>query len=67
MVCLVRTHHIVLFSLYVFFFHGVFSIKVFNEAMLTQVYVSISSFPHRGFYGNTNDIDYSIELVELME
>ena len=52
---------------FMIFFHGVFSIKVFNEAMLTQVYVSISSFPHRGFYGNTNDIDYSIELVELME
>ena len=49
------------------FSHGVFLVEVFNEAMLTQVYVSISSFPHRGFYGNTNNIDYSIELVELME
>ena len=49
------------------FSHGVFSIKVFNEAMLTQVYVSISSFPDGDFYGNTEDIDYSIKLVELME
>ena len=49
------------------FFHGVFSVKVFNEAMLTQVYVSICSFPNGSFYGNTKDIDYSIELVELMK
>ena len=49
------------------FSHGVFSVKVFNEAMLTQAYVSISSFPHGGFYGNTKDIDYSVDLVELME
>ena len=49
------------------FSHGVFSVKVFNEAMLTQVYVSIFSFPHGDFYGNTEDIDYSIKLVELME
>ena len=49
------------------FSQGVFSVKVFNEAMLTQAYVSISSFPQGGFYGNTKDIDYSIELIELME
>ena len=54
------------FSLYEFS-HGIFSVKVFNVAMLTQVYVSISSFPHGDFYGNTEDIDYSIKLVELME
>ena len=61
-VCLVKCITLYSFSLYEFF-----SVKVFNEAMLTQVYVSISSFPHGGFYGNTEDIDYSIELVELME
>ena len=44
------------------FSHGVFSVKVFNGAILTQVYVSISSFS-----GNTEDIDYSIEHVELMD
>ena len=49
------------------FSHGVFSVKVFNGAILTQVYVSISSFPHGGFSGNTEDIDYSIEHVELMD
>ena len=49
------------------FSHGVFSVKVFNEAMLTQVYVGIFSFPLGVFYGNTKDIDYSIEFVELME
>ena len=47
------------------FSHGVFSVKVFNEAMLTQVYVGIFSFPLRVFYGNI--IDYSIELDGLTE
>ena len=49
------------------FSHGVFLVKVFDKAMLTQVYVSISSFPHGDFYGNIEDIDYLIELVELIE
>ena len=49
------------------FSHGVFLVKVFDKAMLTQVYVSISSFPHGDIYGNIEDIDYFIELVELIE
>ena len=67
MICLVRTHHIVLFFFFMSFSHGVFSVKVFNGAILTQVYVSISSFPHGDIYGNIEDIDYFIELVELIE
>ena len=48
------------------FSHGVFLVKVLNEAMLTQVYVSISNFSY-GVFMEMQKTDYSIELVELME